>query len=166
MTTHLRQRMIEDMQLRGLAERTQEMYVIVVRQLAEHYSKSPDLITEEELRQYFLYLKNDKQYSRSTVTVALCGIKFFYEHTLQREWPTLALVRPPRERKLPVVLSREEVHRILGCLRRPYCRLRPEKLHVGPAEGSIADGPVTPRCYTLTHSDTTGDLFLTIGPAP
>lgn len=45
-------------------------------------------------------------------------------------------------------------------------RLKPEKLHVGLAEGSIADGPVTPRCYTLTHSDTTGDLFLTIGPAP
>jgi site-specific recombinase XerD len=115
--------MIEDMQLWGLAERTQEMYVIVVRQLAEHYGKSPDLITEEELRQYFLYLKNDKQSSRSTITVALCGIKFFYEHTLQREWPTLALVRPPRERKLPVVLSREEVHRILGCLRRPYYRV-------------------------------------------
>jgi integrase/recombinase XerD len=104
MTTQLRQRMIEDMQLRGLAERTQEMYVIVVRQLAEHYSKSPDLITEEELRQYFLYLKNDKQYSRSAITVALCGIKFFYEHTLKREWTTLALVRPPRERKLSVVL--------------------------------------------------------------
>ena len=122
MTTHLRQRMIEDMQLWGLAERTQEMYVIVVRQLAEHYSKSPDLITEEELRQYFLYLKNDKQYTHSSITVALCGIKFFYEHTLQREWTMLDVVRPPRERRLPVVLSREEVHRILGCLRRPYYR--------------------------------------------
>jgi integrase/recombinase XerD len=119
MTTQLRQRMIEDMQLRGLAERTQEMYVIVVRQLAEHYSKSPDLITEEELRQYFLYLKNDKHYSRSAMTVALCGLKFFYEQTLQREWAILDVVRPPRERKLPVVLSREEVHRILGRLRRP-----------------------------------------------
>jgi hypothetical protein len=44
-------------------------------------------------------------------------------------------------------------------------RLRPAKLHVRLAEGSAADGPVMPRCYTLTHSDTTGDLFLTIGPA-
>jgi hypothetical protein len=43
-------------------------------------------------------------------------------------------------------------------------RLRPEKLHLRLIKGSIADGPVTPRCYTLTHSDTTGDLFLTIGP--
>jgi len=111
--------MIEDMQLRGLAERTQEMYVIVVRQLAEHYGKSPDLITKEELRQYFLYLKNDKHYLRSAMTVALCGLKFFYEQTLQREWAILDVVRPQRERKLPVVLSREEVHPILGCLRQP-----------------------------------------------
>jgi site-specific recombinase XerD len=115
--------MIEDMQLRGLAERTQEVYVIAVRQLANHHGKSPDLITEEELRQYFLYLKNDKQYTHSSMTVALCAIKFFYQHTLQREWTTLGVVRPPRERKLPVVLSRQEVHRILGCLRRPYYRV-------------------------------------------
>ena len=123
MTTHLRQRMIEDMQLRGLAERTQEVYVIAVRQLAKHYGKSPDLITEEELRQYFLYLKNEKQYTHSSMTVNLCAIKFFYQHTLQREWTMLGVVRPPRERKLPVVLSRQEVHRILGSLRRPYYRV-------------------------------------------
>lgn len=48
--TPLRQRMIEDMQLRGLADRTQEAYVLAVRQLAEHYNKSPDQISEEELR--------------------------------------------------------------------------------------------------------------------
>jgi hypothetical protein len=48
-----------------------------VRQLAEHYHKSPDLITEEELRQYFLFLKNVKHYSRPTMTIAICGIKFF-----------------------------------------------------------------------------------------
>ena len=53
------------------------------------------------------------------MTVALCGIKFFYEQTLQREWAILDVVRPPRERKLPVVLSREEVHQILGRLCQP-----------------------------------------------
>jgi len=121
--TPLRQRMIEDMQLRGLSPSTQRAYVQVVRQLAEYYGRSPDQITEEELRQYFLYLKNERQASRSTCTVAICGIKFFYEHTLKREWCTLAFVRPPREKKLPVVLSREEVHQILGCLRRPYYRV-------------------------------------------
>ena len=83
--TILRQKMIEDLQLRGLAVRTQESYVQAVRQLAAHYHKSPDQISEEELRQYFLFLKNVKQVSRSTQTIALCGIKFFYEHTLVRK---------------------------------------------------------------------------------
>lgn len=121
--TQLRQRMIEDLQLRGLSERTQEMYVRAVRQLAEHYHKSPDRITEEELRDYFLYLKNVKHYSRSASTIALCGIKFFYTHTLQREWTTLTFVRPPREKKLPVILSPTEVRTILACMRLPRYRI-------------------------------------------
>ena len=116
--TVLRQRMIEDMQLRSLAKGTQDIYVRAVRQLAEHYGKPPDQITEEELRQYFLYLKNDKGIARSTCTIALCAIKFFFERTLKREWTTLDLIRPPRERKLPVVLSITEVRQILGCIRR------------------------------------------------
>jgi hypothetical protein len=57
--TALRQKMIEDMQLRGFALRTQEAYLLAVRQLAHYYNKSPHLVTEEELRQYFLYLKNE-----------------------------------------------------------------------------------------------------------
>ena len=111
--TPLRQRMIEDLQLRGMSERTQEAYVRAVRQLAEHYNKSPQLITEEELRQYFLYMKNVKHYARATTTIALCGIKFLYDHTLKRQWPTLTFVRPHREKKLPVILSAEEVRTIL-----------------------------------------------------
>ena len=121
--TPLRQRMIEDMQLRGLAAKTQDSYLRAVKQLAEHYHKSPDLITEEELRLYFLYLKNDKHASPSTFTIALCGLKFFYQHTLQHAWATLELARPAREKKLPVVLSTDEVRRILGCLRRPHYRV-------------------------------------------
>jgi len=115
--------MVEDMQLRGLSEKTQESYVRAVRQLAEHYHKSPDCISEEELRQYLLYLKNEKHASSSTFTIALCGCKFFYERTLQREWTTFDLARPNREHKLPVVLSVEEVQRILGCLRLPRYRV-------------------------------------------
>ncbi|MGH8058736.1 MAG: site-specific integrase [Candidatus Entotheonellia bacterium] len=121
--TELRKRMIECLQLRGLSERTQEMYVRAVRQLAEHSRKSPDVITEEELRQYFLYLKHVKQYSRSASTIALCGITFFFQHTLNSDWTTLTCVRPPREQKLPVILSREEVRRILRCVRLPRYRV-------------------------------------------
>jgi integrase/recombinase XerD len=121
--TPLRQRMIEDLQLRGLSAKTHDSYVRAVRQLAEHYHKSPDLITEEELRLYFLYLKNDKQISRSGFTIALCGLKFFYERTLHREWGILDLPRRTHEKKLPVVFSVAEVRQILGCLRRPHYRV-------------------------------------------
>ena len=115
--TALRQKMIEDMQLHSFAERTQDSYLRAVRQLAAYFNKSPDQISEEELRQYFLYLKNVKKASRSTITLALCGIKFFYERTLQREWATLALLRPPQEKKLPVVLSVDEVRQVLARVR-------------------------------------------------
>jgi site-specific recombinase XerD len=114
----LRQKMIEDMQLKGLAVRTQEAYVNAVLQLSRRFKKSPDNIDEEELREYFLYLKNEKQVADSTFSIALCGIKFFYEQTLKKEWHTLELVRPNRKKKLPVVLSIEEVKRILSCVQR------------------------------------------------
>jgi site-specific recombinase XerD len=116
MTSPLRQQLIEDLQLHGLSSRTQEMYVAAVKQLAEHCRKSPDQISEEELRAYFLYLKNVKKISPSTLTIALCGIKFFFEYTLHRKWATLDLVRPAKEKKLPVVLSVNEVRTILGCI--------------------------------------------------
>ena len=119
----LRQKMIEDMQLRGFAERTQEAYLLAVRQLANHYRKSPDQIEEEELRQYFLFLKNEKHVSRSTCTLALCGIKFFYEQTLGREWKTFEFLRPAKEKKLPVVLSVAEVGRVLSCVHRHKYRV-------------------------------------------
>ena len=109
-------RMIEDLQLHGLSTSTQALYVQAVRQLAEYYRKPPDQITEEELRQYFLYLTKDKQVAPSTFRIALCGIKFYYECTLHRQWKTLELVRSPKENKLPVVLTIDEVHRILGCV--------------------------------------------------
>ena len=121
--TPLRQRMIEDIQLRGLSPKTQRAYVRAVRQLAEYYHRSPDQIGEEELRAYFLYLKNEKHLSRSSCTVALCGLKFFYEYTLKRRWPVFQLIRPKKEKKLPVVLSTEEVWQILSCLRRPHYRV-------------------------------------------
>ncbi len=114
----LRERMIEDLQLRGMAARTQESYVLAVKQLAEYYGKSPDQMSEDELRKYFLYLMNEKKVSRSTSTIALYGIKFFYEKTLGQSWPVLEFVRPAKETKLPVVLSIGAVGQILGSVKR------------------------------------------------
>jgi site-specific recombinase XerD len=97
----------------GFSERTQETYLRVIRQLAEHYGRPPDQLSEAELRQYFLYLKNDKRASRSSCTQVLSALKFLYEQRLRRKWPILDFVRPAPEHKLPVILSVEEVRRLL-----------------------------------------------------
>jgi integrase/recombinase XerD len=121
--TVLRQRMIEDMKLRGLAANTQRGYLQAVSGLALYYNKSPDQLSDEELRRYFVYLTEEKHLSRSSCTVALCGIKFLYEYTLKQQWPLLKLVRPGKEKKLPVVLSPDEVRQILNGIRLPHCRV-------------------------------------------
>jgi integrase/recombinase XerD len=120
--TPLRQRMLEDMQLRGLSPITQRCYVEAVQRFAQHVGKSPALISEEELRTYFLYLINEKRVSPGTVSIALSAIKFLFVHSLQRPWPTFELIRPPERRPLPAVLSIDEVHRLLASLRLPRYR--------------------------------------------
>ena len=109
--------MIERLQLRGVPERTQEMSVRAVRQLAEHSHTSPDVITEEALRQECLSIKQVKQDSRSASTLALCGLTGCFAYPLQRDGTTLSFVRAPREKKLPVVLSIEEVRKMLRRVR-------------------------------------------------
>jgi integrase/recombinase XerD len=120
--TILARRFLEDLQLHGFSVHTQEKYMRAVRLLAYHYGKSPDKITEEELRAYFLYRTNISHWSRSGCTIALCGIKFFYERTLGIQWPLFDLVRPPKVTKLPVILSKDEVRRILSIVHLPQHR--------------------------------------------
>src|SRR5438874_11688977 len=105
--TPLRKHMIEDMQLQGLSATTQVSYARAVGDLARYFHRSPAQLNDQDLRQYFLYLMNERKVSRSATTIALCAIKFFYERTLRHPWPTLELVRPAHEYKLPVVLSRD-----------------------------------------------------------
>ena len=74
----LRKRMEEEMQLRRLAKSTQKTYLHVVQELVKWTGKSPDKVTSEEIRSYFLYLTNERQLSSSSVNQAICGLKFFY----------------------------------------------------------------------------------------
>jgi integrase/recombinase XerD len=118
----LRKRMLEDLQLQGYAPGTQKQYVEAVVRLARHTRKSPEAITEAELRAYFLHLTQG-QHARSTVKIALCGIKFLFVVSLRRPWPVLAFARPPKEKRLPVVLSRAEARAVLAQVRRPVYRV-------------------------------------------
>ena len=111
-------RFSEDLQLKGLSQKTVGMYTRSVKQLTHHYQKSPEKISDEELRQYFLYNKNTRKWSRTASTISLCGIKYFYTLTLKRPWTSLKFIRPEKEKKLPAVLSPKEVKAILDPLYR------------------------------------------------
>lgn len=122
MMTEWYQKAIDALQLNGLGERTQEAYVRALRMLCEFYHKTPDQISESELQQYFLHRKNRDRWSPNTMRICYCGIRFFFLHVLKRDWHTLDLVRAQSERRLPAVLSLEEVRTILGCVRTPHNR--------------------------------------------
>jgi integrase/recombinase XerD len=122
MTSSLRQRMLHDLQLAGLSESTQEAYLRAVRQLADHFPIPPDRLTEQQLRDYFLHLKNDRQFASASLGIAYSGIKFFYSHTIPRDWPTLKRLRVPREKRLPDVLSVDEVRQLIAAVRTHHSR--------------------------------------------
>ena len=105
----------DDLKLLPIGPRTEQAYYACVRQLSEHYDRSPELITFEEVRQYCIHLKTVKKVARQTATQFICAFKLFWEKTLKREWPKeLELVRANPEFKLPVVLSAGEVRNILS----------------------------------------------------
>ena len=121
--TELRRRMMQDLQLHGYAARTQQSYVAAVKLLAGFFNRSPDLLGDEEICNYFLHLINRKQASRNTVRQYLCGIKFFYETTLARPLPALDLINPRKRLTLSVLLSVAGVRTILELVRHPMVQM-------------------------------------------
>jgi len=119
----VKQQMIEDMKLRGLAPRTQDRYLHAIKGLAEYYHRPPDKITEKRVRKYLLYLIESKGYAKSTFNVDLNAIKFLYRRTLGRDWSLLQIKGSKTDKKLPIVLSREEVWSLLDLVRRPKPRM-------------------------------------------
>jgi site-specific recombinase XerD len=105
--------MMAALQLSGKSERTQQSYVREVRLLAQFYGKSPDVISEKELQAYFLHRKNVDGLAPASMRICYSAIRFFYQHVLKRDWHTLTLMRAQITRRLPAVLSVEEVKRLL-----------------------------------------------------
>ena len=103
MKSKLQKKMVEDMQLRGYAERTQSSYLRAVRQLTNYWHTPPEEISEQQVRDYFLYCKNEANWSASTMRIAYSGIKFFYTVTLPMEWETITLMKIKRPKALPTV---------------------------------------------------------------
>jgi integrase/recombinase XerD len=107
--TPLRERFIEDMQLRGLASTTQRSYVHYVADYAKFYNTSPSKLDLEAIRQYELYLLHEKKLSPESINSFVSAVQFFYLVTLEMPWGKECFPRVRRPEKLPVVLSPEEI---------------------------------------------------------
>ena len=118
-----RERMSEDMRLRDFRPKTQEAYLLAVRQFMDRTAREPEAITDDDVRAYFLYLREDKKLAPSTINIALHALRFFFIHTMQRDWGVFDILRVHKPRMLPVVLSPKEVRAVLGAVRHPVRRM-------------------------------------------
>jgi site-specific recombinase XerD len=118
-----RERMVEDMRLRDLRPRTIEGYALAVRLFLERTGKGPEDATEEDIRRYVLHLRDERAQAPSSINIAVCALRFFFAHTLGREYDVLELMRVQKPRTLPTVLSRDEVRRVLSTVEHPVRRM-------------------------------------------
>lgn len=114
--TPLRQRMIETLELRGVSPKTLKLYVDCVARFAQHFGKSPEQLGTEEVRTYLLYLVRERKVAWSTYKQALAALRFLYRWVLERGEVVQDIRAPRPERRLPVVLSFEEVHRFFAAI--------------------------------------------------
>ena len=114
--TPLRQRMLEDMGIRNLAENTQLSYLQQVSLYARHFHRSPEELGPEQVRAYQVHLTKTRKLAPGSVSIATAALRFLYKVTLKREWAPDDIPMPKKAFKLPVVLSPEEVMHFLACV--------------------------------------------------
>lgn len=110
----LRQQMTDAMLLRGMAARTQELYLAAVAALAKHYRRPPDTLTTDELQAYLLFLITEKKLAYSSVNQAACAFRFLFERVLKHPNARFDIPMAKVPKRLPQILSREEVARLIG----------------------------------------------------
>ena len=92
--TSLRQRMLEDMQIRNLSSSTQRAYVEHVARFARHFGRSPAALGPEEIRAYQIYLTNDRQLAPASITITVAALRFLYKVTLRKAWAVIGRCLP------------------------------------------------------------------------
>jgi site-specific recombinase XerD len=110
----LREQMRADLQLVGITPKTQHIYLREVSNLAKYFDKSPELLGESELKEYLLYLLNERHLSHGTFRFYVAGLKFLYRTTLKREEVVTNIRYPNRKKTLPVVLDLSEVEALFS----------------------------------------------------
>lgn len=117
--TPLRQRMLDDMRLRNFSPCTQKAYLLAVQKFARHFGRSPEKINREEIRQYLIHLIHERKVAWSTYNITRCGLRFLYEVTLGQAGVLQGLPCPKEPKRLPVVLTFDEVARFLDACENP-----------------------------------------------
>ncbi len=110
----LRNKMLQQMELKGYSKNTISTYIDCLSSLSKHYKTSPDLLSIDQIREYFHYKLTVEKLSKSWVNQTIGALKILYCEVLRRDWDDLAIPRPRREKKLPVVLSKDEISRIIN----------------------------------------------------
>ena len=112
--TPLRQRMLDALELRGMAVRTRETYIDAVARLARHYRRSPDALGADEVQAYLLHLLRERKLARSSVNQYSCAFRFFYGSVLGRDGAAFQIPLAAAPQRLPEILSREELARLFA----------------------------------------------------
>src|SRR5499426_2945937 len=121
--TNLRKRMLEELQRRNYSSETIRAYLFAVKDCATYFGKRPDLLRQEHLRQYQLHLLNDRKLTVDTIVGRIAALRFFFVKVLRRPYREIDLVYPKRPERLPVILSEEEVARLIESACSSYHRV-------------------------------------------
>ena len=166
----LRKKMLQEMQLRNYSGRTIETYLSCIGQLARYYNRRPEEINRQEIKDYLLYLINDKHLSKSTINQMISAIKVLHVDVLGHKWEMVQIQRPKLPKDLPMVLSKSEVNKILdvtinlkhraaimtaysGGLRLgEVCMLKPKDIDVARSQIRIDHGKGQKTRYTILSS--------------
>jgi len=117
--TPLRQRMLEDMQIRNFSANTQESYLLQVSLYSRHFRRSPEGLGPRDIRDYQVYLTNEKKLAPGSISIATAALRFLYMVTMKRPWDVAEVLPMPKaQQTLPVILSPEEVRQFLSCVPR------------------------------------------------
>jgi integrase/recombinase XerD len=117
--TPLRQRMTEDMQIRNLADNTQQSYLLQIACFAKHFNQSPEALGPEDIRTYQRHLVNVKKLAPSSICITVAALRFLYKVTLKQDWAFDEITPPKKPQTLPVILSPAEVSHFLACVTSP-----------------------------------------------
>ena len=120
--TSLRKRMIEDLEIRNYSQRTIQTYVAQVAHFAKFFGKSPELLGHEHIRSYQLHLVKEKNASWSLVNQTVCALRFLYRVTLKKDWAVHHIPYAKKPKKLPLILSQEELARFFNHVHNLKCR--------------------------------------------